>query len=101
LIKDFKVQKGYNTDTVELGIRITSGYPIAQLDMLYFHPPLNRIDNQPINALSTLDLEGRTFQQWSRHRTGINPWRPDVDNLGTHIALADVWLALEFVKRPA
>lgn len=101
IIKDYKIPEGYNTDTVELGVRITSGYPTAQLDMLYFCPPLHRIDKKPINALSTLDIEGREFQQWSRHRTGINPWRPDIDNLGTHIALADVWLNLEFVKRPA
>ena len=99
-IYDYKIPEGYNVDTVTMGVRITSGYPTAQLDMLYFHPPLTRKDGKPIGALSTCDIDGKKFQQWSRHRTGANPWRPDIDNLGTHIPLADAWLTNEFIKRP-
>jgi len=37
-----------------------------------------------------MQLDNKTFQQWSRHRTPANPWREGVDNLGTHVPLADV-----------
>ena len=100
LVKEYPIIKGYNVDKATVGIRITPGYPTAQLDMLYFFPALSRLDGQPINALSTLVLDGRNFQQWSRHRTSTNPWRPGYDNLSTHLPLADAWLLQEFTKRP-
>jgi hypothetical protein len=100
LIKNYPIIPGYNVSHSTVAIRITAGYPTAQLDMVYFSPPLARADGQPINALSSFQLDGLTYQQWSRHRTATNPWRPDIDNLGTHVPLADAWLKLEFEKRP-
>ncbi|ARS38075.1 multiubiquitin domain-containing protein [Pontibacter actiniarum] len=100
-IHDYPVRDGYNVSKATLGVRITSGYPVAQLDMVYFCPPLSRADGQPIGALSPLSLDGKVFQQWSRHRTGQNPWRPGVDSLSTHMPLADFWLDQEFLKRPS
>lgn len=52
--------------TITIGIRVT-GYPGASLDMAYIHPPLARTSRAAINGLSDLSLDGRTFQQWSRH----------------------------------
>jgi hypothetical protein len=83
-----------------MAIRMIAGYPTAGLDMVYFNPPLSRADQLPIGALSNYPLDGKTYQQWSRHRTQANPWRADVDNLSTHVPLADFWLSNEFVKRP-
>ncbi|MBL7738477.1 MAG: multiubiquitin domain-containing protein [Chitinophagaceae bacterium] len=94
------VPEGYNVRHVLVGAKITPGYPTAQLDMLYFYPALQRIDGQPINNLSPVAADGKIFQQWSRHRTGVNPWRPGIDNLSTHIPLAEAWLSSEFIKRP-
>ena len=68
--------------------------------MVYFFPALSRVDQKPIGALTSFPLDGKTYQQWSRHRTSTNPWRADVDNLSTHIPLADFWLSNEFEKRP-
>ncbi|RVC28807.1 hypothetical protein EN893_20115 [Mesorhizobium sp. M7A.F.Ca.CA.004.04.2.1] len=102
LIHDFPVPKGYDHDKVIAAIRIESGYPHAQLDMVYFYPGLQRIDGQPIGRTEARQaLDGKTFQRWSRHRTGANPWKPGFDNLGTHIFLVEEWLEREFEKCPA
>lgn len=99
-IHDYPLPNGYNVSAAKLGIRMSPGYPTAQLDMVYFFPALHRKDGKPIGALSLTQIDGKNFQQWSRHRTSSNPWRPDIDNLSTHIPLADAWLQLEFEKRP-
>lgn len=99
-IHKYVIATGYNESSVTLGFRMIAGYPTAQLDMVYFHPRLARVDGQPIGAISNLSLDGKTFQQWSRHRTATNPWRPGIDNLSTHYPLVEAWLLKEFEKRP-
>lgn len=99
-IHDYTIIEGYNHSKATIAIRILAGYPQSQLDMVYISPPLARNDAQPIRALSTLTLKGAEFQQWSRHRTRVNPWRPGVDNLGTHLSLVPYWLEREFQIRP-
>lgn len=100
LIHNYPIQKGYNVDVASMAIRMIGGYPTSGLDMVYFYPSLKRADQQLVGALSEYSLDGKIYQQWSRHRTSVNPWRPDVDNLSTHVALADFWLSNEFLKRP-
>jgi len=77
--------------TTTLGIRLT-GYPGGALDMAYFHPPLKRVDGRPIPNLGVLMIDEKSFQQWSRHYTPSNPFRVDVDNIGTHLGLVEEWL---------
>lgn len=89
---------GYNTDVVTAYVRIETGYPDAQLDMVYFHPPLTRSDGRAIAAASEEHFDGRTWQRWSRHRTPANPWRPGIDNMATHFALISDWLERELKK---
>ncbi|NVN97363.1 hypothetical protein HXX01_04000 [Candidatus Nomurabacteria bacterium] len=99
-VHNYPLPDGYNLDKALLGVRMSPGYPTAQLDMVYFFPALSRKDSQAVGGLSMTQMDGKNFQQWSRHRTSINPWRPEIDNLSTHIPLADAWLKLEFEKRP-
>lgn len=102
LLHSYPVPPGYNQGSVMVAIRIETGYPEAQLDMVYFYPPLDRLDRVTIGALSTQPLDGKTFQRWSRHRTGVNPWRPGEDDLSTHLALVNDWLEREFrIRRSA
>ncbi|MBS0248416.1 MAG: hypothetical protein JSR61_17510 [Proteobacteria bacterium] len=99
LIHDFPTHAGYNHATVTAAIRLETGYPNTQLDMVYFHPPLARKDGKVIGATQAMQgLDGKSFQRWSRHRTAANPWIPGQDDLGTHVALIEEWLSREFGK---
>jgi Prokaryotic E2 family E len=99
LIHDFPTHEGYNHKTVTAAIRLETGYPNTALDMVYFHPPLARLDGRIIRATEAVQqIAGVTYQRWSRHRTDRNPWRPSFDSLGTHIVLIEDWLEREFGK---
>lgn len=99
LIHDFPTHEGYNHKTVVAAIRLETGYPNTPLDMVYFHPALARTDGHPIGATETVQqISGVSYQRWSRHRTGQNPWKPNIDSLGTHIVLIEDWLQREFEK---
>ena len=97
IVHNLPVPLGYNREHVAIAVRITPGYPTAPLDMAYFSPFLARKDGRPIRATSARQqLDGRSWQRWSRHRTSQNPWRPGVDCIATHLALVEHWLEREF-----
>lgn len=100
IIYGFPVPCGYNHDNVSVNVRIETGYPDAQIDMAYFLPALRRVDGRPIDATSDEAFDNKTWQRWSRHRTGANPWRPGLDNLSTHMSAVGDWLVRE-LKKPA
>jgi len=89
---------GYNVEKVDVNVRLDSGYPDTQIDMAYFSPALSRRDGRAIGALAEDSFDGKIWQRWSRHRTGVNPWRPGLDCLATHFALVDDWIARELRK---
>jgi len=95
LIHDYPVPMGYNQEKVTIALMIVAGYPDAQIDMVYFFPPLALLDNRQIKALASQSIEGKTYQRWSRHRTPQNPWRPSEDDVSTHLALVEYWLEKE------
>jgi len=99
VIYEYPVCPGYNEDRVTVAIKVEPGYPRTQLDMAYFLPALSRKDGKPIGATSSQQIDGKQFQRWSRHRTGQNPWREGVDNLGTHMSLVSYWFRQEFEKK--
>lgn len=99
LIHDFPTHAGYIHPTVTAAIRIETGYPNAELHMVYFFPALARTDGKPIGATQNVQqLDGKSFQRWSRHRTVQNPWKIGRDTLGTHVILIEDWLEREFKK---
>ena len=99
LIHDFPTHAGYNHPRVTAAIRIETGYPNAELHMVYFFPALARTDGKPIGATQSVQqLDGKSFQRWSRHRTPQNPWKLGRDTLGTHVILIEDWLEREFKK---
>ena len=99
LIHEYSIPTGYNHEKVSVALRIDPGYPNSQIDMAYFSPHVQRRDGKPIGALSMQVLDGKQWQRWSRHRTGANPWRPDVDDISTHMGLTQHWLEREFLIR--
>jgi hypothetical protein len=92
LVHDWPVPAGLTASHVTVAIRIVAGYPAAALDMIYVHPALQRRDGRAIPGLSTMLLDGKTFQQWSRHYTAANPWRIGLDDVASHLHAAEEWL---------
>lgn len=99
VIREVTLPAGYTASSVDLYIKIEGAYPDTPLDMVYVHPPVARVDGKVINNLTDETFDGKTWQRWSRHRTGTNPWRPGVDNIETHFRLALTWFEKEFGKR--
>ena len=101
LVHDLKVPPGYTVPAVTLALMIPPGYPDAPMDMAWVFPALERADGAPIpNTETRQEIDGRAFQRWSRHRAPGQAWRPGVDDIGTHMAMACDWFAAEFRKRP-
>ena len=99
LIHEFSTHKGYNHPRVTAAIRMETGYPNTELNMVYFFPALARKDGEPIGATqATQVIDGKKYQRWSRHRTAQNPWRVGLDHLDTHVILIEDWLVREFEK---
>ena len=96
VIYDFPLPPGYNVAIVSLAIEIPAGYPPGALDMGYFHPPLRRADGKAIpQANHNEQMAGKSWQRWSRHRTGECPWVPGEDSLETHIEFVKAFLERE------
>jgi hypothetical protein len=91
---------GYDHAHVIVAILISGGYPEAPLDMFYLLPGITRPDGIAIPATSTQPIDGKTYQRWSRHRPGDQPWRAGVDNLETQFDLTRDAFDREFAERP-
>lgn len=98
IIYDYPLPAGYNCQKVKVALRIDQGYPVSQIDMAYFDPPLQIANGRLPAALANQVIEGKIWQRWSRHRTGHNPWRPGVDNISTHLQLVAFWIERELKK---
>ncbi|RTL31967.1 MAG: hypothetical protein EKK47_06100 [Burkholderiales bacterium] len=98
VIYELSVPPGYNVAATSAHVKIEPGYPDVQIDMVWFHPALTLTSGRPISAVCDESFDGKSWQRWSRHRTGTNPWRPGLDNLATHFGLIEEWLARELRK---
>ncbi len=98
MIYNYPVPAGYNVSVVTVGLKIDAGYPVSQIDMVYFFPALSLISQKGIGAITPANIDGKIWQRWSRHRTGENPWRPGLDNISTHIHMVNSWLERELKK---
>jgi len=99
LLHNFYTHDGYNHPAATIAVRMDAGYPDSQLDMVYVYPPLTRKDGRGIPATeATQQIDGKSFQRWSRHRTATNPWRRETDSLETHIFCIEEWFQREFEK---
>lgn len=95
ILPKYPIPVGYNVSEAVALLRIPPSYPDEQIDMVYFSPGLSLTSGKQIRQLSMCQHDGRQFQQWSRHRTGVNPWRPGLDNICTHLLQVDNWLERE------
>lgn len=95
IIHGYPIPEGYNHRQASAALRISPSYPDDQIDMVYFSPALALTSGRTIRQLSPTVIDGKQFQQWSRHRTSQNPWRPGLDNVSTHLLQVNNWLDRE------
>jgi hypothetical protein len=99
ILRNWPLPPGYNVAAADVALCINGGYPVTQIDMVYFFPALHLpTHRKPINKLSPHAIEGKTYQRWSRHRTRQNPWRAGLDDLSSHMALVSHWLEREIAQ---
>jgi|SRR5579884_204010 hypothetical protein len=94
IIPEYPIPPGYNHRSASAALRISPSYPDDQIDMAYFFPALALASGRGIKALTPHPLDGKQYQQWSRHRKP-GEWRPGIDNIGTHLLQVDGWLEKE------
>jgi hypothetical protein len=95
VIHDWPLPAGYNHATAFAAVVIPPAYPDVQIDMVYFFPALARVAGGNIGGLTARAFDAKSWQQWSRHRTGQNPWRPGEDDVAGHLIQVRHWLARE------
>lgn len=96
LIYGYALPAGYNTRRVLLALEVPPNYPGAQIDMFYVSPALSLQSGQPLACTEAQEaINGVAYQRWSRHRATGSEWRPDSDNVITHLALVESALAKE------
>ncbi|MCK1641295.1 hypothetical protein IVA95_27870 [Bradyrhizobium sp. 157] len=95
---EYPIPEGYNHRVTATALRIKPSYPDDDIDMVYFHPALALTSGKSIGRLTPHALDGKQYQQWSRHRTAANPWRPGLDNVCTHLLQVNSWLERELKK---
>ena len=88
ILRDFPLPAGYTFPAADIAIEVPPTYPTAQLDMFYCHPHLARTSGETIpQTQSSQSIEGKSYQRWSRHRSGATTWKPESDSIITHIAI--------------
>jgi Prokaryotic E2 family E len=95
ILPTYPIPAGYSVREAIALLRIPPSYPDEQIDMVYFSPALSLTSGRQIRQLTSCQFDGRAFQQWSRHRTNVNPWRPGLDSICTHLLQVDNWLQRE------
>ena len=98
ILTGYPIPEGYNHLNAAAALRVPPSYPDDQVDMVSFFPSLALLSGKGIKQLTFHTLDGKQYQQWSRHRTAANPWRADLDNIGTHLLQVDDWLQRELRK---
>lgn len=97
IIEGFEVPTGYDHARVSIALRLEASYPDVQIDMAYFLPGLARTDGKNIARLTPVQIDGKSWQQWSRHRPSADDWQPG-DNIETHLRYVTAFLQNELKK---
>ncbi len=99
IVHDFDLPNCFTAKSTSVAISIPSGYPTAALDMAYFHPAITRKDGRHMpNTECSANIDGVSWQRWSRHYTSDNPWRPGEYNTVNHLHLIRTWLDREAAR---
>jgi hypothetical protein len=96
ILRNYALPCGYNHVKTDIAIDIPAAYPDAAIDMFYCFPPLRLTSSVVIPQTSVnVLIEGRNYQQWSRHLNGITRWNPLTDSVITQMAVIEESLLRE------
>ena len=96
LLRNFVLPEGYNHAVVDIAIDVPLAYPRAEIDMFHSLPHLTLKAGGIIGETSgRTPIQGKTYQQWSRHLNGQTRWDPTTDSVMTHIAVIEAALLKE------
>ncbi len=95
IFHEYPIPEGYKVRSADVALRIPPSYPDEQIDSASFLPSLELLNGKGIKNLTMIPVDEKQYQQWSRHRTAVNPWRPGLDNIRSHLLLVDTWLKRE------
>ena len=96
ILRAFSLPDGYSSDVVDIAMDVPTTYPAAAMDMFYCSPSLSLENGKnPDKTSSTLNIEGKKYQQWSRHLNGATRWNPQTDSVISHIAFIEDSLSKE------
>ncbi len=99
ILRSCTTPNGYNADVVDIAMDVPDTYPAAAMDMFYCFPSLTLGNGiKPDKTNSLLDIEGKKYQQWSRHLNGATRWNPQTDSVISHIAFIEDSLCNEVEK---
>ena len=99
IIYSFPIPVGFVQTMSDIAIEIVGGYPPAPLDMAYFSPALTMPSGRIIAQTNVIEqIDGKSWQRWSRHRTPQNPWVLGEDTLVTHLDYVTGWLTEELLR---
>ncbi|OYW50989.1 MAG: hypothetical protein B7Y36_07510 [Novosphingobium sp. 28-62-57] len=96
LLHNYSLPVGLTARSASIALEIPPSYPTAEIDMFYCLPHLSLENGQMIGQTEArMAIRGQNFQRWSRHRGSVAPWRPNVDNVLTHLTLVDAAILRE------
>ena len=96
ILPNYPLPEGFSSRSASIALEIPPPYPAAEIDMFYCLPHLARVDGRPIpQTEARVSIRGQSFQRWSRHRGPGAQWRPQTDNVLTHLALVDAAILRE------
>jgi hypothetical protein len=83
ILANFRVGRGFNSDTTDVLLKIPRAYPDAGPDMFWTRPGLLLKDGRAPQAADI--IEAHVGDQWRRFSWHPSRWNPVNDNLRTYI----------------
>ena len=92
LIQQRPLPAGFNIARTDVGLAIPPSYPDAQIDSVLFRDCPCPVNGAHLSKVTHYRLDGCSWHHFCRHRSKLNPWRPGLDDIASHLALVDYWL---------
>ena len=87
VLLDWPLPEGFDHRTVDVLVRLPSGYPDVRPDMWWFDPPVHTAEGAALPRTNHFESYlGRRWQRWSRH-LAEGQWRSGIDGLESYFAL--------------